>query len=623
MLAQLQSPAAQGKGLSSITGILLDQSGAVIPGGTVQVKDEATGDVYKAVSGQNGVFSFSSLKPGDHTLTASMPNFRQTVLKGLVLTSGVPQDVRVTLAIGGTTETVVVQAGAEAIQTAAASISSAVPTTIHRLPLQARASTVLALSPGIATGVGAGAGRGGAVVIDGVELRQRLDSIQEATVQTMFPGRFNTEAYEHIKDNEFQDVAQRPLSTFSIDVDTASYANLRRFLNNGQLPPKDSVRVEELINYFSFIKQFRAIGRFAWVFYYVSTLLMIYMVNKAYLNMQVQKRAAANLLIILIPLSLVYEGIYYHKNTGKDISRSANLFDLRQTTEQFREDIGTLRPDRYQAIVAFPFFYIGSENFGKPANNEIYRLSQLFSYHLHLPMFNSYLSRTSIQESKNIMQLMAGNFYNKEISRDIHSDKQHEVALNDGDERAGHGVGLGGVTRERLLLDAAADRRADPRCHELERLLELDANLGLAKGFAAEEHPASKGLGVGIRAETEMEVDVGLDLGDRVPTSLGESRLEVPVVARREIVERGEQDLLLVLEVVVDEPGRQVSRLGDVGDDGAVVAALGHDLHQRPRDLRPSLLGVRWSRHVCAPCARLVNQPSNAGSESCQAPAPE
>ena len=46
--------------------------------------------------------------------------------------------------------------------------------------------------------------------------------------------------------------AQDPLSTFSIDVDTASYANVRRFLTQGQLPPKDAVRIEELVNYFRY-----------------------------------------------------------------------------------------------------------------------------------------------------------------------------------------------------------------------------------------------------------------------------------------------------------------------------------------------------------------------------------
>lgn len=65
-------------------------------------------------------------------------------------------------------------------------------------------------------------------------------------------GSFNTEEYKTIHDNSFQNAIDTPLSTFSIDVDTASYSNLRRFINNGKLPPVDAVRTEEMINYFTY-----------------------------------------------------------------------------------------------------------------------------------------------------------------------------------------------------------------------------------------------------------------------------------------------------------------------------------------------------------------------------------
>jgi Ca-activated chloride channel family protein len=66
------------------------------------------------------------------------------------------------------------------------------------------------------------------------------------------PADFNTEEYSKITENSFKDVLKDPLSTFSIDVDPASYANMRRFLNSGSLPYKDAVRIEELINYFTY-----------------------------------------------------------------------------------------------------------------------------------------------------------------------------------------------------------------------------------------------------------------------------------------------------------------------------------------------------------------------------------
>lgn len=62
----------------------------------------------------------------------------------------------------------------------------------------------------------------------------------------------NTERYAHFETNPVRLAAETPVSTFSIDVDTGAYANVRRFLNQGRLPPHDAVRVEEMINYFSY-----------------------------------------------------------------------------------------------------------------------------------------------------------------------------------------------------------------------------------------------------------------------------------------------------------------------------------------------------------------------------------
>ena len=66
------------------------------------------------------------------------------------------------------------------------------------------------------------------------------------------PTQWNMEEYKNRADNSFQDVLSTPLSTFSIDVDTAAYSNMRRFINTGALPPIDAVRTEELLNYFTY-----------------------------------------------------------------------------------------------------------------------------------------------------------------------------------------------------------------------------------------------------------------------------------------------------------------------------------------------------------------------------------
>jgi Ca-activated chloride channel family protein len=63
---------------------------------------------------------------------------------------------------------------------------------------------------------------------------------------------FNTEEYGRLAENEFLAVADNPLSTFSVDVDRAAYSNVRRFLRDGQHPPRDAVRIEEMVNYFTY-----------------------------------------------------------------------------------------------------------------------------------------------------------------------------------------------------------------------------------------------------------------------------------------------------------------------------------------------------------------------------------
>ncbi len=73
-----------------------------------------------------------------------------------------------------------------------------------------------------------------------------------APVLRSLPEGLATESYDHFEDNPFRETALHPVSTFAVDVDTASYSNVRRFLRSGQLPPADAVRVEELLNYFRY-----------------------------------------------------------------------------------------------------------------------------------------------------------------------------------------------------------------------------------------------------------------------------------------------------------------------------------------------------------------------------------
>lgn len=190
--------------------------------------------------------------------------------------------------------------------------------------------------------------------------------------------------------------------------------------------------LEGLLDYLKVLKQFRAVGRFAWVFYFVITVSSIYIINNiaGYFRAR-QKKTIAFLIIILAPSLYFAEALPYHIDVSKNMRQSVNMFDKSQLDKPLREGINSINPTEYQAILSLPFFYIGSENFVKPATDKIYLLSQVISYHTGLPILGAYLTRTSIWESKNIMQVMSPGYYKKAILPDLYSDKPFLIVYSD------------------------------------------------------------------------------------------------------------------------------------------------------------------------------------------------
>jgi Ca-activated chloride channel family protein len=195
--------AASGAALT-IRGKVVDSGGGVIPGATIEIMLNGA-HVSSVVTNEKGEFEVNGLGPGDYVVTASLTGFR-TLTRSVRLAEGaLPAFVQLQLEVGALTEIVAVTAASPTLETSRSSVS-------------VRGGKVRALRPEAAA-----------------------------------TGRpFSTAEYDSIKENGFTRVKDAPLSTFSVDVDTASYANVRRFLSQGSLPPADAVRVEELINYFHF-----------------------------------------------------------------------------------------------------------------------------------------------------------------------------------------------------------------------------------------------------------------------------------------------------------------------------------------------------------------------------------
>jgi hypothetical protein len=129
---------AQGGGATSaIAGVVLDSSGGVIPGATVTATNQATSGAFTAVTASNGTFTIPALNIGRYTVTVTLQGFKTAVLKDIDVTAGAPAEIRVTLEVGGLTETVTVETAAEVVRTQSASITSTINTkAIQSLPLQ-------------------------------------------------------------------------------------------------------------------------------------------------------------------------------------------------------------------------------------------------------------------------------------------------------------------------------------------------------------------------------------------------------------------------------------------------------------------------------------------------------
>src|SRR5262245_35571982 len=143
----------QGGSTASLSGSVVDPTGAVIVGATVNVKNSATSAEFNAVTASNGTFSVPALDAGIYTVTISAPGFKQVVIPGVKLDAGTPATVRVGMEVGAPSESIVVEGGGEVVQTQSANISTTlVVNQITSLPLVSRnAIDFLVMLPGVNT----------------------------------------------------------------------------------------------------------------------------------------------------------------------------------------------------------------------------------------------------------------------------------------------------------------------------------------------------------------------------------------------------------------------------------------------------------------------------------------
>ena len=143
----------QASSTASISGVVIDADGGVLPGADVIVKNIKTGETFTTVSSDRGVFSVPALITGTYSVTVSLQGFKSVLIDNVILNSGVPVNVRATLELGGVTETVTVQANSDLVQTQTATVATTLDTRqIQNLPLASRdASQFIAFMPGVSS----------------------------------------------------------------------------------------------------------------------------------------------------------------------------------------------------------------------------------------------------------------------------------------------------------------------------------------------------------------------------------------------------------------------------------------------------------------------------------------
>ena len=147
---------------SRITGTVMDESGAIIPGCTVTAINEATGVTYNQITTEAGAYAFPALPVGIYTIKVELQGFKTALNKGVVVEIGTPVVVNVTLQVGGVSEVVNVEGGYEKLESSNAKIGNVVEQkAIESLPLNGRNPlSLITLEPGVVQGSSGSAGSG-------------------------------------------------------------------------------------------------------------------------------------------------------------------------------------------------------------------------------------------------------------------------------------------------------------------------------------------------------------------------------------------------------------------------------------------------------------------------------
>lgn len=201
---------AQGGATSSLSGVVVDTGGGVVPGATVVVKSNATGTTFEVVTNETGAFSVPALNPGLYTVTVSLGGFKTSVVENVRLLAAVPAEIKVILELGALEETITVMAFSELVQTRSTSITSTMTVDqIQDLPLPTRNAVNFAtFLPGVNT--------------TGVARDSNFQGLPDSAVAITYDGVNNNENFNKSTEGLFAMVTPRQDAIEAVTITTAT-----------------------------------------------------------------------------------------------------------------------------------------------------------------------------------------------------------------------------------------------------------------------------------------------------------------------------------------------------------------------------------------------------------------
>jgi len=251
-----------------IAGTVLDKTEKTpVPGARVLIEGTTMGSVINPVDGS---FFIINVPPGTYTVIASCIGYEKLTVENVKVQADSTTELNFELVSEAYSVDSVIVIGTrpDIDKYETASVDRLSTSEIEALPVS-NVKDIIKTQTGFVSKGGELHLRGSregeiAFQNDGVAIRDQLGgygqtegkkrAIPQSSYQPSYYNAeyYNNESYNSIVENEYNDVFENPLSTFSIDVDAASYSNTRRYINDGYLPPLDAVRIEEFINYFDY-----------------------------------------------------------------------------------------------------------------------------------------------------------------------------------------------------------------------------------------------------------------------------------------------------------------------------------------------------------------------------------